>query len=83
MTPRAKFVATMQYHLTEPVNAKRLAEVVWNTMIQAQNHDPEHAKELRDLRCRVAILERQAERLGAPQYRTVYKGKLPSTKRTK
>ena len=33
------------------------------------------SKEIRDLQLRVSITERQLERLGAPQYRVVYKGK--------
>lgn len=49
----------------------------------AMKHDPDHAKQLRDLGLQVGILERQMERLGAPQYRVISKGKLPAAKRTK
>lgn len=49
----------------------------------AMKHDPDHAEQLRDLELRVGILERQMERLGAPQYRVISKGKLPAAKRTK
>ena len=38
------------------------------------------AQELRDLSTRITILERQVERLGAPQYRTVAKGKAKRAK---
>jgi hypothetical protein len=43
----------------------------------AITHDPDHGKMLRDLTIRVETIERQMERLGAPQYRVVSKGKAP------
>jgi len=66
-SPRAKFIAKAQ--------DKELAAFVWDIGQLAMHHDPEHAKELEALDNRVAVLERQVERLGAPQYRTIKKGK--------
>jgi hypothetical protein len=37
----------------------------------AMHHDPEHE-------LRLGVIERQLEKLGAPQYRTLYKGKRAS-----
>ena len=60
MTPRAKFLKEM--------NLKDIASVAWDALMLASNHDP-------DLESRISILERQMQRLGAPQYRTIYAGK--------
>lgn len=69
-SPRATFIET--------ITLKKLAAYAWNTNEQASNHDPEHAKELkllqkenRELEIRIGVLERQMERIGAPQYRRV------------
>lgn len=55
-----------------------MAAWTWDAMMMASSHDPDHArelkalnKELNELTTRVAILERQMERIGAPQYRRV------------
>ena len=66
MSPRVKFIAT--------ITIKKLAGYCWDAMQLASTHDPEHAIELDELRTRVAVLERQMERIGAPMYRT--KGNL-------
>lgn len=63
MSPRAKFV--------KDVTPKRLAGYSWDAMQLASTHDPDHAKELKELRMRIEVMERQLERLGAPQYRRV------------
>ncbi|MCU1305189.1 MAG: hypothetical protein JWQ87_5473 [Candidatus Sulfotelmatobacter sp.] len=46
----------------------RVAAMAWDAMGLASTHDP-------DLLGRIEILERQMERLKAPQYRLVRKGK--------
>ena len=60
LTPRANFIKN--------ADIKKLAAYAWDAMQLASTHDP-------DLQARIAILERQTEILGAPQFRTVYKGK--------
>lgn len=62
-TPRKKFV--------EGVTFKRLAGYSWDAMQLASTHDPEYAKYILKLERRLAILERQMERIGAPLYRAV------------
>jgi hypothetical protein len=69
-SPRTKFVAQL--------DLRKFASILWNTMIQASHHDPDHAKELEKLSSRLDVVEHQLWRLGAPQYRTVYKGKNKS-----
>lgn len=66
MTPRAKFV--------KKPNLEKVAAHAWDAMTMASTHDPDHAKELRELRSRIEVLERQMERIGAPLYRS--KGNL-------
>lgn len=56
LSPRAKFIKT--------ASLEKVAAYAWDAMQLASSHDPDHEK-------RLAILERQVERLGAPQYRTV------------
>jgi hypothetical protein len=77
LTPRAKFIAT--------VSQEKLAAYAWEAMRLASTHDPDHdklirhsLKEIRILGCdfqklesRIQILERQIERIGAPQYRRI------------
>lgn len=60
-----------------------LKAVAYSVLGMVIKHDPDHAKQLRDLERRVGILERQMERLGAPQYRVIGKGKLPASRRTR
>ena len=62
---------------------KELWSFVRGVAKQASNHDPEHSQELRDhdsvladqqgwllsINSRLDVLERQMERIGAPQYR--------------
>lgn len=67
LSPRARFIK-----LADGLEVKRC---VWDALMLASSHDPDHAKELRDLRIRIEVLERQMERIGAPQYRLVRKGK--------
>jgi hypothetical protein len=55
-TPRANFIVT--------VDIKKLAGYSWDAMQLASKHDP-------DLLARIEIIERQLQRLGAPQYRRV------------
>jgi hypothetical protein len=55
-SPRARFI--------ESVDLKKLAGYAWDAMQLASTHDP-------DLEWRITVLERQTERLGAPQYRKV------------
>jgi hypothetical protein len=62
-SPRAKFIRTVDH--------KRLAGYAWDAMKLASHHDP-------DLVERIDIIERQLERLGAPQYRVLRKGKRAS-----
>ena len=57
---RAKFIET--------ASMKRLKGFAWDAMQLASTHDP-------DLLLRIEVLERQMQRLGAPQYRAVRKGK--------
>jgi len=77
LTPRAKFIAT--------ADEKRIKQLLWDVAEQASNHDPEHHEWLTDIsKClnkdlpkidnRLDIIERQLERIGAPQYRKVRKG---------
>jgi len=54
--PRASFI--------ERSDLKKVAAFAWDAMQLASSHDP-------DLEDRIVILERQMERLGAPQYRKV------------
>ena len=78
LTPRANFIAT--------ADLKKLAGYAWDAMQQASTHDPDilrWMKEDRELQtrrfsdscARLSILERQMERIGAPQYRVIRKGK--------
>jgi len=43
----------------------------------ASNHDPDpdHEDQLKSLRLRLDIVERQLQRMNAPQYRVIRKGK--------
>lgn len=74
LTPRAAFIKN--------VDLKRLAAFAWDAMQLASSHDPDHAKQLEECRIwllklerRLDVIDRQMERIGAPQYRVVYKGK--------
>lgn len=67
LTPRAEFV--------KHACLKRVRQRAWDAMEMASTHDPDHAKELVELRSRVEVLERQMERIGAPRYRTICKGR--------
>jgi hypothetical protein len=62
-SPRTKFIVE--------TDITKLKSSVWDLMQLALSHDPEHSKQLRNLEMRVSILERQMERIGAPQYRRV------------
>jgi hypothetical protein len=58
----------------KPITRKeynRLCRQVKDALELASNHDPDHE-------LRLAIIERQLQRLGAPQYRTIRKGKEDS-----
>lgn len=48
--------------------AAHVAAYAWDAMELASTHDPDHER-------RLEILERQMERIGAPQYRLVKKGR--------
>jgi hypothetical protein len=75
--------------MVKPITRKeynKLVQQVKDALRLASTHDPDHAKLLNDharwlvqlgtqLCNRIDIIERQLERLGAPQYRTVRKGK--------
>ena len=77
MTPRSAFINN--------ANLEKVAAKSWDAMELASSHDPEHAKDIRDVldvvrdlakvvenvEIRVSVLERQMERIGAPQYRRV------------
>jgi len=56
----AKTVTRTEYH--------KLVKKVAAALALASVHDPEHEN-------RLSVLERQMERIGAPQYRIVRKGK--------
>ena len=60
LSARAKFIAE--------VDLKKLAGTTWDALMLASTHDP-------DLEMRIDVLERQMERIGAPQYRLIKKGK--------
>jgi hypothetical protein len=62
-SPRSKFLEKFDDH--------RLAAVVWDLMELATTHDPDHAKELRNLHSRLELAERRLDRIGAPQYRRI------------
>jgi len=66
MTPRAKFIASR--------DEKTLRGWVWDAMMIASTHDPVHAKELKSITDRLDVIERQLQRIGAPQYRKVRNG---------
>ena len=57
---RARFI--------KEADLQTVAAWAWDAMMLVSTHDPEHEH-------RLNILERQTERLGAPQYRVVRKGK--------
>jgi hypothetical protein len=61
LSRRANFIAT--------VDLKKLAEYAWDAMQLASSHDPDHAFTLESFEDRISVLERQMERIGAPQYR--------------
>lgn len=67
MSPRSRFILETDF--------LQLKAYAWDAMQLASTHDPDHDRCLKYLLHRVSILERQMERIGAPQYRTVYKGK--------
>ena len=57
--------------MIKPVTRKefqKLLRIATEALRLASKHDP-------DLERRISVLERQVERLGAPQYRLVRKGK--------
>lgn len=77
-TPRAKFI--------KEAAPKAIAAMTWDAMHMASTHDPDLVKAIsetdhkleswvKQLWREVDILKRQTERLGAPQYRMVRKGK--------
>ena len=61
LSPRQKFIARVS---TRP---RELANTLWDAIMLASSHDPEHED-------RLDVIERQLERIGAPQYRRVRKG---------
>jgi hypothetical protein len=67
LSPRAAFIAN--------TDLKKLTGYAWDTMQLASNHDPDICRWLTALIRRVDVLERQMERIGASQYRTIYEGK--------
>lgn len=67
LTPRAAFIKN--------ATLERLAKHSWGAMTLASRHDPDLLKLIGDLQSRVDVIERQLERIGAPQYRLVRKGK--------
>jgi hypothetical protein len=79
MTPRKKFIADC----CKTGGIRKLAGWAWDAMMLASSHDPEHARELialnrelNELTSRVCVIERQLKRIGAPQYRRVYGGRI-------
>jgi hypothetical protein len=65
--------------MIKPITRKEYNDLVkWLKDVSrlASTHDPDHGH-------RLDILERQVERLGAPQYRTLYKGKQKPQPRKK
>lgn len=77
-TPRARFI--------KECDPKKIATVAWDAMCMASTHDPDLVKAIsetdhkleswvKQLWREIDILKRQTERLGAPQYRMVRKGK--------
>lgn len=61
-------MATPRKNFIEKSTLKRVAAMSYDAMQLVSTHDP-------DLEQRIAVLERQMQRLGAPQYRVVRKGK--------
>lgn len=64
-------------HRRRFINTATLADVAahsWAAMDLACHHDPEHEKDIKQLRDELDIVKRQLERIGAPQYRKVRKG---------
>jgi len=55
MTPREKFI------IEASKNTKKLAACAWDAMQLASSHDPDHAKELAELRTRISKLEAQLD----------------------
>jgi hypothetical protein len=77
MTPREKFIKYASH--------RHIAKKAWDAMMMASTHDPDHAQKLkcmmRDVNIifdKLHVIERQIERLGAPQYRKVYAGRKKS-----
>lgn len=68
-SPRTKFIEEASK------DPKKLAAWAWDAMMLASSRDPEHEQ-------RLAIIERQLQRLGAPQYRVISKGRLRSARKS-
>jgi hypothetical protein len=62
-----KPIGTMQF--------KKLEKVAREALRLASSHDPDQAHELKSLRLRLEIVERQLVRMQAPQYRVIRKGR--------
>ena len=62
-----KPVGTMQF--------KKLEKVAKEALRLASSHDPDHAHDLKSLRLRLDIVERQLQRMNAPQFRVIRKGR--------
>ena len=60
-------MASPRKNFIEKATTKSVAALAYDAMQLASSHDP-------DLLLRIEVLERQMERLGAPQYRTIKKG---------
>lgn len=58
----------MKVDLISRTEFNKLRQQVRDALDQASSHDPEHHE-------RLVVLERQMQRLGAPEYRRVRKGK--------
>jgi hypothetical protein len=61
-----KPIGTMQF--------KKVERTARQALLLASNHDPDHEQQLKSLRLRLDIVERQLQRMCAPQYRVVLKG---------
>jgi hypothetical protein len=53
---------------------KKLEKIAKEALRLASSHDPDHAQDLKSLRLRLDIVDRQLQRMCAPQYRVVRKG---------
>lgn len=62
--------ATARKEYVSNVSDKVLKSDVYDALILASTHDPDHSKILDDLKDRVELIEHVLQRIGAPQYRT-------------